>query len=121
MGRSIRNTTGPDQAVTRRTSPSSSPRYPTGPRAVRLARIPSCRALALTAVDRPDKKWKTLSQAIAIMARVRDEHHIDADLFDLFLASDIPRRYAEQFLRPEQIDDVDVGQFTRRGRVVGVP
>lgn len=52
------------------------------------------------------------------MARMRDEHHIDADLF---LASDIPRRYAERFLRPEQVDDVDVGQFTRRGRVAGVP
>jgi hypothetical protein len=54
------------------------------------------------------------------MARMRDEHQIDAGLFDPLLASDIPRRYAEQFLRREQIDDVDVGQFTRCRRVACV-
>jgi HD-GYP domain-containing protein (c-di-GMP phosphodiesterase class II) len=70
---------------------------------------------ALTAVDRPYKKGKTLSEAIAIMARMRDEQHVDADLFDLFLASGIPRRYAERFLRPEQIDDIDIDKFTRHG------
>jgi HD-GYP domain-containing protein (c-di-GMP phosphodiesterase class II) len=63
---------------------------------------------ALTAVDRPYKKGKTLSESIRIMARMRDNHHIDADLFDLFLESGVYRRYAERFLRADQIDDVDV-------------
>lgn len=68
---------------------------------------------ALTAVDRPYKKGKTLSEAIGIMARMRDERHIDADLFDLFLTSGVFRRYAERYLRPEQIDAIDVAAFTR--------
>lgn len=67
---------------------------------------------ALTAADRPYKKGKTLSESIAIMARMRDERHIDADLFDLFLASGVYRRYAETYLAPGQIDDVDVARFT---------
>jgi hypothetical protein len=45
------------------------------------------------------------------MARMRDERHIDADLFDLFLASGVYRRYAETYLASDQIDDVDVTQL----------
>ena len=69
---------------------------------------------ALTAVDRPYKKGKTLSEAIGIMARMRDEQHVDADLFDLFLTSGVHRRYAERYLRPEQIDAVDIAGFTQQ-------
>ena len=69
---------------------------------------------ALTAVDRPYKKGKTLSEALAIMARMRDEQHIDADLFDLFLTAGVHRRYAERYLRPEQIDEVEIDAFTTR-------
>ena len=68
---------------------------------------------ALTAVDRPYKKGKTLSEAIKIMAKMRDEQHIDPDLFDLFLTSGVYRTYADRFLRPEQIDAVDITAFTR--------
>ena len=63
---------------------------------------------ALTARDRPYKKGKTLSESLQIMARMRDERHIDAELFDLFLASGVYRRYAETYLSPDQIDDVDL-------------
>ena len=63
---------------------------------------------ALTAEDRPYKRGKTLSEAIAIMVRMRDEQHIDAELFALFLRSGVYRDYAEKFLRPEQIDQVDL-------------
>ncbi|HSD00096.1 MAG TPA: HD domain-containing phosphohydrolase, partial [Casimicrobiaceae bacterium] len=63
---------------------------------------------ALTAVDRPYKKGKALSESLRIMARMRDERHIDADLFDLFLTSGVYRRYAEIYLDKNQIDDVDV-------------
>ena len=37
--------------------------------------------------------------------------HIDPDLFDLFLASGVYKRYAERFLTPEQIDAVDIGAY----------
>ena len=66
---------------------------------------------ALTAVDRPYKKGKTLTEALRIMATMKREQHIDPDLFDLFLRSGIYREYAERFMRPEQIDDVDIEPF----------
>src|SRR6202012_3113784 len=40
---------------------------------------------ALTAVDRPYKSGKTLSQSLAIMARMCNENHIDPDVFRLFV------------------------------------
>ncbi len=61
---------------------------------------------ALTASDRPYKRGLRLSEAVAMLARFRDDGHIDPDLFALFLASGIPRRYGERFLPPEQVDDV---------------
>ncbi len=66
---------------------------------------------ALTASDRPYKKAKTLSEAIRIMGFMQKDQHIDADLFALFLKKGIFRQYAERFLRPEQIDDVDISAY----------
>ena len=66
---------------------------------------------ALTAADRPYKKAKTLSEALRILGFMRDDRHIDADLFELFLTSGVWRRYGEQYLRHEQIDKVDIGQY----------
>ena len=62
---------------------------------------------ALTAVDRPYKKGKTLSEALNIMVGMCKGAHIDPQLFALFLRSGIHRRYAERFMQPEQIDEVD--------------
>jgi HD-GYP domain-containing protein (c-di-GMP phosphodiesterase class II) len=59
---------------------------------------------ALTASDRPYKKAKTLSEALRIMERMKEERHIDADLFELFLASGVHLEYARRFLQPEQCD-----------------
>jgi hypothetical protein len=42
---------------------------------------------------------------------MRRDRHIDPELFDLFLSSGVYREYAERYLRPEQIDEVDVRQF----------
>jgi HD-GYP domain-containing protein (c-di-GMP phosphodiesterase class II) len=66
---------------------------------------------ALTAVDRPYKKGKTLSEAIKIMSFMCRDRHIDPELFELFLRSGIYREYAEKFMRPEQIDEIDVAQY----------
>jgi HD-GYP domain-containing protein (c-di-GMP phosphodiesterase class II) len=66
---------------------------------------------ALTASDRPYKKAKTLSESLKILSAFRDNQHIDADLFELFLRSGVYLRYAERFLKPEQIDPVDLSQY----------
>lgn len=66
---------------------------------------------ALTATDRPYKKGKTLSQAVAIMARMAGEGHIDPEIFELFLNSGVYRRYAERHMPRELIDDVPIGEF----------
>ncbi len=62
---------------------------------------------ALTAVDRPYKKGKTLSEALNIMVGMCKDAHIDPQLFALFIRAGIYRRYAERFMQPEQIDQVD--------------
>lgn len=66
---------------------------------------------ALTASDRPYKKPKTLSEAIKILWFFKKDQHIDGELFDLFLTSGSYKRYAERFLKPEQIDEVDITPF----------
>ncbi|MGH6718207.1 MAG: HD domain-containing phosphohydrolase [Alphaproteobacteria bacterium] len=69
---------------------------------------------ALTAADRPYKKPKKLSESMAIMAHMRDSNHIDPELFQLFVETGVYRRYAERFLKPEQIDEVDVTRVLAR-------
>ncbi len=66
---------------------------------------------ALTACDRPYKKAKKLSESVRILSFMKKDRHIDPDLFDLFLESGVYRKYAEKFLMPEQIDEVDVAQY----------
>ena len=68
---------------------------------------------ALTAEDRPYKKGKTLAEALRIMVLMRDEGHIDPELFALFVEAGVYRRYAERFLSPEQIDAVDEAALLR--------
>ena len=66
---------------------------------------------ALTAKGRPYKNPNTLMEALRILGFMRDDRHINADLFELFLTSGVWRRYGEQYLRHEQIDKVDIGQY----------
>ena len=62
---------------------------------------------ALTARDRPYKPGMKLSQAMSILANFRRNQHIDPDLFEVFVREKVYREYAEKFLEPHQIDDVD--------------
>ena len=62
---------------------------------------------ALTANDRPYKRGKTLSESMEIMGRMKQRNHLDPELFDLFVRRGVYRRYAQQFLSPELIDEVD--------------
>ncbi len=64
---------------------------------------------ALTAKDRPYKRGKTLSESLRILGNFKQGGHIDPDLFDVFIRQKVYLRYAEQFLDPEQIDNVDEG------------
>lgn len=66
---------------------------------------------ALTAADRPYKAAKTLSESIEIMSFMASDKHIDADLFELFLTSGVYREYAQAYLQPFQIDQVDIEQY----------
>jgi len=68
---------------------------------------------ALTASDRPYKKAKTLSESIKILSFFKKDRHIDPQLFDLFLTSRIYLEYAHKYLRPEQIDEVDIDLYVQ--------
>jgi len=63
---------------------------------------------ALTARDRPYKKGKTLSQAMRILGFMKNDAHIDTELFEVFVKEKIYLKYAESFLNPEQIDEVEL-------------
>ena len=66
---------------------------------------------ALTSRDRPYKKAKSLSETLTILGKMKMDNHIDPDIFDLFIREEIYLRYAEKFLEPEQIDEVDVANI----------
>ncbi len=66
---------------------------------------------ALTAADRPYKKPKTLSESLKIMSFMVKDQHIDKELWELFLTSGVWKDYAEKYLRPEQVDAVDVSSY----------
>lgn len=63
---------------------------------------------ALTAADRPYKKAKTLTESLRILGFMAKEGHIDPDLFDVFVRQGVWKQYAEEHLKPEQIDEVDL-------------
>ena len=66
---------------------------------------------ALTAKDRPYKKGKTLTEALTILGKFKLGGHIDPDLFDIFMREKVYLDYAQQFLDPEQIDEVDASKL----------
>ena len=59
---------------------------------------------ALTAGDRPYKDAMTLTQALDILDKFRHNGHIDPDLHDVFVNSEIYRKYAAEFLDAKQVD-----------------
>jgi len=63
---------------------------------------------ALTAVDRPYKKGMPISQALTILGKMKLEQHIDPDIFDVFVDKKVYLKYAEKYLNPEQIDEVNL-------------
>jgi HD-GYP domain-containing protein (c-di-GMP phosphodiesterase class II) len=66
---------------------------------------------ALTASERPYKPAMKISQALSIMQRMRDQNHIDGDLFKLFLEAGVWEIYAKRYLKPEQLDVEDFTKY----------
>ena len=66
---------------------------------------------ALTARDRPYKHGMKLSQAMSILGKFSAGGHIDPDLFAVFVREKVYLKYAEKFLDPQQIDEVDPAQI----------
>ncbi len=63
---------------------------------------------ALTARDRPYKKGKTLTEALRILGFMREENHVDPDLFQLFIEANVFQDYADKYMNPEQVDQVSL-------------
>jgi HD-GYP domain-containing protein (c-di-GMP phosphodiesterase class II) len=61
---------------------------------------------ALTAKGRPYKKPNTLMEALRILGFMRQEGHIDPELFQVFLREKVYMSFAEEFLDPDQMDEV---------------
>jgi HD-GYP domain-containing protein (c-di-GMP phosphodiesterase class II)/HAMP domain-containing protein len=68
---------------------------------------------ALTARDRPYKPGMPLSRALAILEEMRDEGHVDPDLFEVFVREKVYLRYAAEYLDPEQIDEALIDEVAR--------
>lgn len=62
---------------------------------------------ALTAKDRPYKKGKTLTESLDILGKMMLGGHLDPGLFDVFVREKVYLTYAQKFLGPDQIDEVD--------------
>jgi len=66
---------------------------------------------ALTANDRPYKLPKTLSETLTIMARMKQNDHLDPDLLDIFIKEEVYLVFADTFLEKSQIDNIDLNQL----------
>ena len=66
---------------------------------------------ALTAKDRPYKKAMSLSKSLTILGRMKQDQHVDPDLFDVFMWDKVYLEYAKEHLDPEQIDKFDVNSI----------
>ena len=86
--------------------------YPKGLKANQMSTQAKMMAIAdiyeaLTAADRPYKDGKKLSTAMRIMGFMKNDYHIDEDLFEIFVKSGVYKKYAEDYVAKTQIDDVD--------------
>jgi len=63
---------------------------------------------ALSASDRPYKKAKKLSEAMKILYFMAKDEEVDRRIFRFFYESGLYLEYAHHFLKPENIDDVQL-------------
>tara|TARA_B100000212_G_scaffold72050_1_gene50805 strand:- start:500 stop:2125 length:1626 start_codon:yes stop_codon:yes gene_type:complete len=62
---------------------------------------------ALTASDRPYNDPKKLSHAMRIMGYMKNDYHIDEELFEIFVKEGVYKKYADKYLSNFQLDEVD--------------
>lgn len=63
---------------------------------------------ALSAADRPYKSAKPASECLKIMSSMVKNHHLDGDLFEIFVRSKVYEKYIIAFADPNQLDDIDI-------------
>jgi len=66
---------------------------------------------ALTAYDKPYRVPKKLSEALAEMADMVSAGKFDKNIFNAFVKSKVYEEYAEQYMHPDQIDEVDPEKY----------
>ena len=62
---------------------------------------------ALSAVDRPYKKAKPVSECLNILGNMVSNNHLDPDIFAIFIESEVYKNYINEYANPEQLDEVD--------------
>ena len=62
---------------------------------------------ALSAVDRPYKKAKPVSECLNILGNMVSNNHLDPDIFAIFIESEVYKNYIYEYANPEQLDEVD--------------
>ncbi len=66
---------------------------------------------ALTSKERPYKDPMKLSQALGILKRMKEDDHIDPDIYELFIKSRVWENYAKTALLEEQKDVTDISTY----------
>ena len=66
---------------------------------------------ALTSVDRPYKAPKKLSETLRILQAMKNKQQLDAEIYQIFITKHIFMQYAEQYLKPEQIDKININDY----------
>lgn len=66
---------------------------------------------ALTTADKPYKKPKKLSEVLRIMQQMKNNGHLDPDLYSVLINRGVCQEYAESYMRPEQIDDINIDDY----------
>lgn len=66
---------------------------------------------ALTSRDRPYKDPMKLGVALNILKKMKQNNHIDPELYELFVRSRVWQKYAETELLPSQCDVTDIEPF----------
>lgn len=62
---------------------------------------------ALSAVDRPYKKAKPVSECLNILGNMVSNNHLDPDIFAIFIESEVYKNYINEYANPKQLDEVD--------------
>ena len=62
---------------------------------------------ALSAVDRPYKKAKPVSECLNILGNMVSNNHLDGDIFAIFIESEVYKNYINEYADPEQLDEID--------------